>query len=99
MYFRELELTRKLAEKCPSLDQYYLGYYIHSCQKMRYKGQWKPSYLLCPEAYTWHAISECLRKLEVSTYSRLNEDVDARSEEDNVDVGAVCFVEKEFSPV
>lgn len=30
------------------LAHYYLGYYIHSCPKMKYKAQYSPSYLLCP---------------------------------------------------
>lgn len=36
---------------CPSLQYYYLGYYIHSCNKMRYKAAYRPSELLCPLRY------------------------------------------------
>lgn len=38
---------------CPSLQYYYLGYYIHSCNKMRYKAAYRPSELLCPLRYQW----------------------------------------------
>ncbi|XP_073017178.1 arginyl-tRNA--protein transferase 1-like isoform X1 [Primulina eburnea] len=38
---------------CPSLQYYYLGYYIHSCSKMRYKAAYRPSELLCPLLYQW----------------------------------------------
>ncbi|KAJ6690179.1 hypothetical protein OIU85_006459 [Salix viminalis] len=38
---------------CPSLQYYYLGYYIHSCSKMRYKAAYRPSELLCPLHYQW----------------------------------------------
>ncbi|GMH04206.1 hypothetical protein Nepgr_006045 [Nepenthes gracilis] len=38
---------------CPSLQYYYLGYYIHSCSKMRYKAAYCPSELLCPLRYQW----------------------------------------------
>ncbi|KZV23817.1 arginyl-tRNA--protein transferase 1 [Dorcoceras hygrometricum] len=38
---------------CPSLQYYYLGYYIHSCSKMRYKASYRPSELLCPLRYQW----------------------------------------------
>ncbi|KAJ8535428.1 hypothetical protein K7X08_023148 [Anisodus acutangulus] len=38
---------------CPSLQYYYLGYYIHSCSKMRYKAAYRPSELLCPLRYQW----------------------------------------------
>ncbi|KAJ4978140.1 hypothetical protein NE237_008920 [Protea cynaroides] len=37
----------------PSLQYYYLGYYIHSCSKMRYKAAYHPSELLCPLRYQW----------------------------------------------
>ena len=32
---------------------YYLGYYIESCPKMRYKMEYHPSELLCPTHYQW----------------------------------------------
>ncbi|CAL9229300.1 unnamed protein product [Arabidopsis halleri] len=38
---------------CPSLQYYYLGYYIHSCRKMRYKAAYRPSELLCPLRFQW----------------------------------------------
>ncbi|XP_020584628.1 arginyl-tRNA--protein transferase 2-like isoform X2 [Phalaenopsis equestris] len=37
----------------PSLQYYYLGYYIHSCNKMRYKAAYRPSELLCPLRHEW----------------------------------------------
>ncbi|CAB0006524.1 unnamed protein product [Nesidiocoris tenuis] len=83
---RELHLTRSLARQSPQLNQYYLGFYIHTCPKMRYKGRLQPSYLLCPEAYTWHPISSCLSKLDSSKYSRLNDDKNVKSAEDDVDL-------------
>lgn len=54
-----------------------MGFYIHSCPKMRYKGKLNPSDLLCPETYVWLPIGQCLGKLDLSKYSRLNEDIDA----------------------
>jgi arginyl-tRNA---protein transferase len=35
------------------LPYYYLGYYIHSCGKMRYKADYVPSQLLCPDTFRW----------------------------------------------
>ncbi|KAG8238973.1 hypothetical protein J437_LFUL013955 [Ladona fulva] len=70
----KFETNTSPAEHVPSIKFYYMGYYIHSCPKMKYKGNFSPSYLLCPETYTWHAIEKCLPKLEVSKYSRLEED-------------------------
>ncbi|XP_071800775.1 arginyl-tRNA--protein transferase 1-like isoform X3 [Asterias amurensis] len=70
---RELEFTRLLHLQAPKIIHYYMGFYIHSCIKMRYKGRYKPSFLLCPEAYNWHPIERCFPKLEASKYARLDE--------------------------
>jgi len=56
-----------------------MGYYIHSCHKMRYKGNYDPSFLLCPESYRFIPINACLDKLDKSKYSRL------AAEEENSD--------------
>lgn len=80
----ELKQVRALSRKLPSLKYYYMGYYIDSCQKMRYKKQFKPSFLLCPEAKTWHPIQHALPKLQFSKYSRLNEDTNARDVDESI---------------
>ncbi|XP_073813649.1 arginyltransferase 1 isoform X2 [Musca autumnalis] len=75
---REIELVQELSKTVPNLKYYYMGFYIHSCQKMRYKGKLSGSYLLCPEAYTWHPLSDEIRlKLEANKYQRFNEDPNA----------------------
>lgn len=72
---RELELTRKLYLGDPKEFLYYcMGYYVHECQKMRYKGQYYPSYLLCPESYRFVPIETCRPKLDASRYARLNDE-------------------------
>uniref|UniRef100_A0A8C2U9W7 Arginyl-tRNA--protein transferase 1 n=1 Tax=Coturnix japonica TaxID=93934 RepID=A0A8C2U9W7_COTJA len=76
---REIAFTRQLHEKAPDLCFYYMGFYIHSCPKMRYKGQYRPSDLLCPETYVWTPIEQCLPLLELSKYSRFNQDAKAGS--------------------
>uniref|UniRef100_A0A1I8QCM8 Arginyl-tRNA--protein transferase 1 n=1 Tax=Stomoxys calcitrans TaxID=35570 RepID=A0A1I8QCM8_STOCA len=78
---REIELVQDLASKVPALKYYYMGFYIHSCPKMRYKGKLSASYLLCPEAYTWHPLSDEIRlKLDANKYQRFNDDPLARDE-------------------
>ncbi|XP_041982131.1 arginyl-tRNA--protein transferase 1 [Aricia agestis] len=77
---REIAFTRHLHTQSPELQYYYLGFYIHSCPKMRYKGNYRPSDLLCPETYKWFDIAECIPKLEVSLYSRLDPDLDSTDE-------------------
>lgn len=46
----EISYVRKLSSAWnPELYYYYMGFYIHSCPKMRYKSQYHPSFLLCPK--------------------------------------------------
>ena len=61
---REVQFTQEL-----KLPYYYMGYYVHSCPKMRYKGQFQPSDLLSPSLLSWHNIKDCIPNLEVSKYS------------------------------
>ena len=66
-----------------------MGFYIHSCPKMRYKGRLYPSYLLCPEVYTWHELNESLiSKLDQAKYVRFNTDPKA--------VDANCVTRREL---
>ncbi|XP_066246856.1 arginyl-tRNA--protein transferase 1 isoform X2 [Euwallacea similis] len=74
---REIQLVQDLQPQIPDLKYYYMGFYIHSCPKMRYKGKLHSSVLLCPETYCWFPIEKCLDKLDASKYSRLNDDIDA----------------------
>jgi len=59
-------------EQLTSVTQYYLGFYVHTCQKMRYKGRYSPSYLLCPETYLWCPLEQCLPILDSKPYSKLH---------------------------
>ncbi|XP_020027351.1 arginyl-tRNA--protein transferase 1 isoform X9 [Castor canadensis] len=77
---REIAFTRQLHEKTSQLSYYYMGFYIHSCPKMKYKGQYRPSDLLCPETYVWVPIEQCLPSLEKSKYCRFNQDLEAVDE-------------------
>lgn len=90
---RELAFTRQLNTSVPSITSYYMGYYIHSCPKMRYKGKLVPSYLLCPESYVWVPIEKCLPKLDNAKYSRLSQS-DAKDENacSSTDVDQIKFV-------
>lgn len=42
---------------------YYMGYYIHSCVKMKYKGDYKTQHVLDPESYEWHPLDDEFRSL------------------------------------
>uniref|UniRef100_A0A0N5AU24 Arginyl-tRNA--protein transferase 1 n=1 Tax=Syphacia muris TaxID=451379 RepID=A0A0N5AU24_9BILA len=63
---REIYLTKTLSRKNPGLDYYYMGYYIESCPKMRYKSHFHPSDLLCDTSFTWVPFDECKKQLTKS---------------------------------
>lgn len=44
-------------------EYYYMGYYIHSCTKMRYKGDYSPQHVLDPETYEWNPLDGELQSL------------------------------------
>jgi len=44
----EIQWVQQASRFRPDLRYYYLGFYIHNCQKMKYKGEYSPSELLCP---------------------------------------------------
>lgn len=48
---KEIDWVKDAQSQCGSLQYYYLGYYIHSCSKMKYKAGYLPSELLCPLRY------------------------------------------------
>ncbi|DAA78713.1 TPA_exp: Uncharacterized protein A8136_2498 [Trichophyton benhamiae CBS 112371] len=50
---REIALTQEM-----HFQHYYMGYYIHSCPKMRYKGTFRPQYIQDPETFEWHSLDE-----------------------------------------
>ncbi|XP_046847727.1 arginyl-tRNA--protein transferase 1-like [Xenia sp. Carnegie-2017] len=70
---REISFARELNQSSSALRFYYLGFYVHSCAKMNYKGQYFPSYLACPETFSWIPLEKCLPKLDAAKYSRLDE--------------------------
>ncbi|MCP9264168.1 Protein ERGIC-53 [Dirofilaria immitis] len=61
---REIAFTQELAKERPQLHYYYMGFYIHSCQKMRYKERFHPSDLLCDRSFTWVPLEKCLEMME-----------------------------------
>ncbi|KAJ5318864.1 Arginyl-tRNA--protein transferase 1 [Penicillium brevicompactum] len=54
---------------------YYMGYYIHSCVKMRYKANFRPQYILDPESGEWDPLDgELTEKLNTRSYVSLSRD-------------------------
>merc|ERR1711899_297979 len=76
----EIAFTRKVA-----LKYYYMGYYIHSCSKMRYKAKYHPSWLLCPKTYSWVPVKQALQLLDKSKYSALNNPNESEANDEAVE--------------
>ena len=68
----EIMFTRSIHSAHEDFKYYYMGYYIHSCPKMRYKADYRPSYLLCPETYLWHDVEKAKLLLDQSKYCRFS---------------------------
>ncbi|CAE6426484.1 unnamed protein product [Rhizoctonia solani] len=83
---REATLAKEIHDAgVESMNSLYMGFYIYSCPKMRYKGEYEPSYLLDPESYTWHPLETCITLLDKAEYSTFNEsklDKDEMSQQD-----------------
>jgi len=77
----EIAFTRKLNRDLAALKFYYMGYYIHSCSKMRYKSKYQPSWLLCPKSNQWVPVDEALPLLDQSKYSILNKNAGTEAEQ------------------
>ncbi|KAI4170367.1 MAG: hypothetical protein LQ343_004989 [Gyalolechia ehrenbergii] len=73
-YFGKLSALREIALAVEGgYHYYYMGFYIHSCIKMRYKNQYQPSYLLDPETYSWDPLdADYLARLSARKYVSLS---------------------------
>uniref|UniRef100_A0A1I8BL08 Arginyl-tRNA--protein transferase 1 n=1 Tax=Meloidogyne hapla TaxID=6305 RepID=A0A1I8BL08_MELHA len=60
----EINFTKQLVQQRPNLHYYYMGFYLYDCPKMRYKGRFRPSDLLCDYCFDWVPLSECDKLLE-----------------------------------
>ncbi|KAM9327162.1 arginyl-tRNA--protein transferase 1 [Gastrophryne carolinensis] len=91
---REIAFTREIQKKAAELRYYYMGFYIYSCPKMRYKGQYKPSQLLCPESYIWVPIEKCIPALERTKYSSFTSNLEERDKDQVTELGRVRILHK-----
>lgn len=58
---------------CPNLKYYYMGYFIYTCPKMRYKTEFAPADLLCPKRLIWIPFDRLTALLEAQTERALSE--------------------------
>jgi len=76
---------------CGVLDRkyYYMGYYIHSCHKMRYKGKYYPSELLSPTSWKWHPIEKCIKFLDQQKYHTFETEPELMVKKKTLDISRV----------
>lgn len=55
----------------PRMRHWYAGYYVHSCPKMRYKGDYAPSQLRCPYTGVWVPLADAAPLLDADKYAVL----------------------------
>ncbi|SAM05969.1 hypothetical protein [Absidia glauca] len=60
---REISLTQEFCASSSDLKYYYMGFYIHSCVKMKYKAKYHPSELLDPETNDWYSFADVCNPL------------------------------------
>jgi arginyl-tRNA--protein-N-Asp/Glu arginylyltransferase len=63
----EIFYAKLISKVLPDLHYYYLGFYIHNIQKMKYKAQYEPSELLCPLTYKYHLMKDVLKLVDHDT--------------------------------
>ena len=66
----EIALTEAVRRVVPSFEFYFMGFYIHTCPKMRYKAEYAPSEVLCPVGYNWWKIHEVYVHRPLFLFSR-----------------------------
>ncbi|KAI4290493.1 MAG: hypothetical protein L6R35_000247 [Caloplaca aegaea] len=69
-YFGKLSALREISLAIEGGYQYYyMGFYVHSCVKMRYKSQYQPSEILDLETHTWNLLdADHLARLSARNY-------------------------------
>lgn len=51
---------------------YYMGFYVHTCNKMNYKGEFAPSELLCPTTFRWFPLKDVVKSLDCGHFMPLD---------------------------
>lgn len=78
---------------------YYMGYYIHSCKKMRYKGDFKPQYVLDNVSLDWDPLDEGMKNLmETRKYASMSEERarKVQKQQDEATEGSKEVIEEEI---
>ncbi|KDQ08278.1 hypothetical protein BOTBODRAFT_191898 [Botryobasidium botryosum FD-172 SS1] len=70
---REISLVREIQDAGVEEMKYlHMGFYVYSCPKMRYKGEYSPSFLLDPESHLWYPLDAWKPLLETHRYASIS---------------------------
>lgn len=63
---QEIALTKRLgrSEAMREIQHYYMGFYIHTCQKMKYKAEYRPGQLLDCSNNSWCKLDDVAARLD-----------------------------------
>ena len=90
---REIALAREEGYRW-----WYAGFYIHSCVKMRYKGDYSPQFLLDPETYAWSPLDDDMKKrLDENEYLNLSRESSPSAKPPPAGTGDMDVVDEEDS--
>ena len=70
---KEIEYLKDIRKLDQNMIYYVMGFYIHSCPKMRYKGEYEPSEILCPVTLRFCDLKSSIDKLEKNVFIQLEE--------------------------
>ncbi len=71
---KEIDYMKKMQKYFPDFKYYYLGGYIQTCPKIKYKVDYDPAELLCPITQTWVKFDEKIKQKIDNGEVRLAED-------------------------
>lgn len=80
----EIYYVREIVSRAHyNMDYYYMGFYIETCQKMRYKSQYRPSQLLDPFRYTWVQYDHSIKWIQKRGFTLLDVPKEILEDEDS----------------
>jgi len=74
---KEFEWVANLNKEIPGFKYYYMGWYVETCPKMRYKRQYQPFEVLCPINKVYVPYARCKQILRKHTFLPLVTDEEA----------------------
>jgi len=82
---REIQWVQTVCRSaCPRLRYWYAGFYIHTCAKMKYKADYRPSDLLCPIRKRWVPLPAAIPFLESRPVKAFVQNASELSAGDNI---------------